>query len=157
MHVGTLTAIVVTTALGLFQGILGQPPVTVATLSLLVAVLLGIATGGIRWAERKPSRRALHALLAAYAVGALAAIWLSDGRATLVLMPVISVFVLYLPWSMALWLNALFAAFVCVVLARTTAPGDSLARALAGMLSAFAFVIVFSLVARRERYARLTV
>jgi signal transduction histidine kinase len=157
MHVGTLTVIVVTTALGLFQGILGQPPVTVATLSLLVAVLLGIATGGIRWAERKPSRRALHALLAAYAVGALAAIWLSDGRAKLVLMPVISVLVLYLPWSMALGLNALFAAFVCVVLARTTAPGDSLARALAGMLSAFAFVIVFSLVARRERYARLTV
>jgi signal transduction histidine kinase len=148
---------VVTTALGLFQGILGQPPATVASLSLLTAVILGIATVGIHWAERKPGRGALNALLAAYAVAAVGAIWLSEGRAKLVPMPVISLLMLYFPWPTALGLNALFAAFVCVVLTRTTAPGEPLARAIAGMLSAFAFVIVFSLVARRERYARLAV
>jgi signal transduction histidine kinase len=155
--VGTLTALVVTTALGLFQGILGQSPRTVASLSLLVAAILGIATVGIHWAERQPGRRALNSLLALYAVGALGAFWLSDGRAKLIPMPVISLLMLYLPWPAALGLNTLFAAFVCVVLTSTTAPGDSLARAIAGMLSAFAFVIVFSLIARRERYARLAV
>jgi signal transduction histidine kinase len=157
LHAATLAALVITTALGLFQGILGQPPGTAASLSLLVAALLGIATVGIHWAERKPGRRALHSLLALYAVGALGAFWLSDGRAKLVPMPVISLLVLYLPWPTALGLNTLFAAFVCVVLAHTTAPGAPLARAISGMLSAFAFVIVFSLVARRERYARLAV
>jgi signal transduction histidine kinase len=157
LHAGTLTALVVTTALGLFQGVLGQPPATVASLSLLVAVILGIAAGGIHWAERQPGRRTLNALLALYAAGALVAFWLSDGRAKLIPMPVISLLMLYLPWLPALGLNALFAAFICAVLTHTTAPGDSLARGIAGMLSAFAFVIVFSLVARRERYARLAV
>jgi hypothetical protein len=69
-------------------------------------------------------------------------------------MPVVSLLVLYLPWRTALGLNALLAAFVCVVLARTPARGDALAQAIAGELSAFAFVMVFSLLARRERYTR---
>jgi signal transduction histidine kinase len=153
IHLGTLIAIVVTTALGLFQGIWGQPSAAVVSLSLVVAVTLGIATGGIFWAERRPSARALPALLAAYAAGALAAIWLSDGRTRLIPMPLVSLLVLYLALPRALVLNALLAAFVCVVLVRTLA-ADSVAQAIAGELSAFAFVIVFSLLARRERYAR---
>jgi signal transduction histidine kinase len=72
-------------------------------------------------------------------------------------MPLVSLLVLYLPWRTALGLNTLLAAFVCFVFARTSAPGGSLAQAMAGELSAFAFVIVFSLLARRERYARLAV
>jgi signal transduction histidine kinase len=154
IHLGTLIALVVTTALGLFQGILGQSIAMVAILSLVVAASLGIATAGIAWAERRPGSRALYALLGAYAAGALITIWLSDGRARLIPMPVVSLLVLYLPWRTAIGLNALIAAFVCGVLARTPARGDALAQAMAGELSAFAFVIVFSLLARRERYTR---
>jgi signal transduction histidine kinase len=154
IHLGILIALVVTTALGLLQGAMGQPAAAVATLSLLVAVILGVATAGISWAERRPDARALHALLAIYAAGVIAVIWLSDGRARLIPMPLVSLLVLYLPWSIALGLNALLAAFVCFVLSGTLAPGASVAQALAGELAAFAFVIVFSLLARRERYAR---
>jgi signal transduction histidine kinase len=157
IHFGTLTAIVVTTALGWFQGILGQPLTAIAILSGAAAVTLGIATAGMSWADRSPDARALYSVMAVYAAGALAVIWLSEGRARLVLMPVVSLLVLYLPWSTALGLNALLAVFVSVVLARTVAPGDSIAREIAGELSAFAFVIVFSLLARRERYARRAV
>jgi signal transduction histidine kinase len=154
IDVSTLGAIVITTALGWFQGILGQPLATIVMLSGVTAFTLSIATAGISWADRRPDARALHMLLAVYALGALSVFWLSDGRARLVLMPVVSLLVLYLPWSTALALNALLAAFGCVVLARTLAPGDVLARGIAGELSAFAFVMVFSLLARRERYAR---
>jgi signal transduction histidine kinase len=153
IHLGTLIAIVVTTTLGLFQGILGQPSAAVVILISVVAVILGIATAGVFWAERRPSNRALHALLAAYAACALAAIWLSDGRARLIPMPLVSLLVLYLALPTAFVLNALLAAFVCGVLVRTLAE-ESVAQAIAGELSAFAFVIVFSLLARRERYAR---
>jgi signal transduction histidine kinase len=153
IHLGTLIAIVVTTVLGLFQGILGQSSADVVLLSSLVAVTLGIATAGIFWAERRPGTRALHALLLAYAVGALAAIWLSDGRARLLPMPLVSLLVLYLPLPTALVMNALLAACICAALLRTIAE-DAVAQVIAGELSAFAFVIVFSLLARRERYAR---
>jgi signal transduction histidine kinase len=151
---GTLVAIVVTTVLGLYQGILDQPPPKAALLSAVAAITLGIATVGLYWAERRPGTRALHALLAAYALGALLVLWLSNGRAHLVPMPLVSMLVLYLPRSTALGLNALLVAFVCFVLARAATPAHSLARMIAGELSAFAFVIVFSLVARRERHAR---
>jgi signal transduction histidine kinase len=157
IDVSTLGAIVITTALGWFQGILGQPLATIVMLSGVTAFTLSIATAGISWADRRPDARALHMLLAVYALGALSVFWLSDGRARLVLMPVVSLLVLYLPWSTALALNALLAAFGCVVLARTLAPGDVLARGIAGELSAFAFVMVFSLLARRERYARQSI
>jgi signal transduction histidine kinase len=154
IQVGTLVALVVTMVLGAYQGILDRPPAKAALIVAVVAVTLGIATAGLYWAERRSSTRALHALLAACAAGALLTLWLSDGRAHLVPMPVVSLLVLYLPRWTALGLNALLVTFVCFVLARASAPTHSLARMIAGELSAFAFVIVFSLVARRERYAR---
>jgi signal transduction histidine kinase len=87
-------------------------------------------------------------VLAAYLLVVVCALWLTDGRALLMAMPLVSLLVLYLPLRVALAIDAALLAWSVFTL-----PLDPL-QVVVGFGSAFVFVVVFSLIARRERYAR---
>lgn len=140
---------------GFAQGTIGRPTAHIVQLGIVVAILIAISTAGLGWAERRPGVRPLYAMLAAYTAATSFAIWFSDAHAFLVAMPLISVYVLYLSLRMAIGLSALVLAWLTFVMSQTVqGPGDRLGMWVLGAGSSFAFVIVFSLITRRERYAR---
>jgi signal transduction histidine kinase len=151
---GTVVAIVATSVPGIFQGMSIDSPLARLVVGVLGLVVLAVATAGVGWAEREPVSRKLNLVLAAYGALVVGLLLASEGRAFLVTMPFLSMLVLYLPLRRAL----LFTAALTVVEVSSFSPFISswldVARVLAQCLSAAAFVVAFSLIARKERYAR---
>lgn len=146
---GSIVAIIAATLPGAVQGlaVLEGVPSQLALAGLTaLALLLGI--GGAGWAERKEGLRHLSAVLLAYFVVVVAALWLTSGRAFLIAMPMVSLLVLYLPLRVAL--GAVLALISLLTVMLPVEPH----QLLLGFGSAFVFVIVFSRIARSERYAR---
>jgi signal transduction histidine kinase len=150
---GPIFAILAATIPGLVEGAITNPGTHIATVAV-GAVTLVLSTFGLVWAERQPGNRALYGVLAGYTVGVGAAIWISHGAAFLVAMPLVSVFVLYLPFRVALGLTFAVMVWLASALSVIVTEPSQLIQGTVSTSSAFAFVIVFSLVARRERYAR---
>ncbi len=140
-------AIVCTTIPGIVQGL--SP--LVGGLGL---VMLVVATAGIGWAERQAQVRPLRWMLVVYGALVVAALLASEGRAFLVTMPFISMLVLYLPLARAMVLTAALSLVTLAALSPLLTSLLDVGRMLAQCLSAYAFVVAFSLIARKERYAR---
>ena len=150
----TITLVAVTTVPGWLQAIVRQPPRTVVLLTVVAAAMLLVSIAGMRWAERRPGSFAVVAMLAAYTVTVLLMMWLSDAAAFLVAMPLVSMLVLFLPFRVALaWIAGLLAILLFTVWS-VVPQRDVWLQACAGFATAFIFVAGFSLIARRERYAR---
>lgn len=152
---GTVIAVVATTVPGLLQAITPATPTMAIVLGVIITLALGISTFGVAWAERQPGLRPLATTLALYGAAVCAALYLSDGYAFLVAMPFASMAVLYLPLRIALAVEAALIVFMCgLVIPRIAADTRQLAGGIAGFASSVGFVFIFSLIARRERYAR---
>ena len=124
-------------------------------LSVLIIGALGISTFGVAWAERQPGMRPIGTVLAAYGLAACAAFYLSRGHSFLITMPFASMVVLYLPLRGALLVEALLVTFAStLVFPQIAVDNGQLVGGIAAFASSIAFVFVFSLIARRERYAR---
>ncbi len=126
-------------------------------LALLCVLACVISSAGGYWAERRGGRRAVDAVLAVYGAIIAAALFVSQGRAMLIAMPLVSMLVLYHSWRAALVGGLLIEVMLALVAAHFAFPSDAVAAGLVGTASAFAFVIVFSQLARSERYARAEV
>lgn len=149
----SVLAILATTAAGVIQGcvVVGLPLAAwVVSLSVVAAV---IAVPGMWWAERNSDARAVPLMLVLYLLVTAGALFAGRGYSFLVAMPVASMLVLYLPLPRALVLNV--ALFACLIFAIDKPEARN--QSALGLGSAFAFVVVFSLVARRERVARLEI
>ena len=148
----TLIAIVAASLPGFLQGLLGLAEVErQAALCVFGGASLLTSTAGMWWAERRPGNRALGWVLSAYFVSTLFALWVSDGQAFLMAMPLVSLLVVFLP----LWASIGASATLLVLLAAMLAVDPT--RVLFSFGSAFVFVIVFTLIAKKERYARAEV
>ena len=122
--------------------------------ALAVGCYLALATAGMAWAERRSPRRTTE-LLALQVPFVAAALVLSEGRAFLAAMPLISMSVLYLRQRVALAITAaLIALFAWIAL---TTFGAQALQGCIGFSSSAVFVVVFSQLARRERLARAEV
>lgn len=117
--------------------------------AVLVAMVLAIPC--LAWAERRDGDRALHLVLAGYFTAIAVALWLSRGHSFLIAMPLASMLVLYLPLRHALLLTAVL--FVLSV----AAVGVDVSKLSVAVSFGSAFVVVFSLIARRERFARMEI
>jgi signal transduction histidine kinase len=151
---GPIFATVAATLPGFAQGAMGRSREEIAVLAGAVLVSLALGTFGLRWAERQPANGPLYAVMGLYGAGVLTAIWITDSNAFLVAMPLTSVLVLYLPMRVAIALTLVLAGWVSATIARVVDDPGVLASASLGTASAFAFVLVFSTIVRRERYAR---
>ncbi len=116
------------------------------------------ATVGVGRAERRAASAPLTARLAAQLFVGAAAVWASRGAAELILMPAISMTVLYHRLRIAVLATALLTAWLVFVTTDLWRGVPSLlVRGVAGFLASSAFVIVFSKLALRERIARESV
>lgn len=141
-----------TVAVGVAQGLSARsnnPVVILGGLGTALSLSLGLA-----WAERHP-RRPVELIMAVALACSMVGLWASMGLAYTFMMPVVSCAVLYLSTRVAIAVCIGLIAEFALVLA--VVRGDALwlcAGSTMGMASAFAFVAVFTLFAKRERYAR---
>ncbi|MDQ3034938.1 MAG: sensor histidine kinase [Myxococcota bacterium] len=149
---GTIVATAVVVALAVIAGAPGSSAAALTMLATLSAAYLGLATAGMAWAERSSARRiaVVLALQVPLVCGALA---LSEGRAFLIAMPLVSMAVLFLPARAVLSLVATLVVVFGAIVARAHAAPVAL-QAGVGFASAAGFVAVFSQLVRRERTAR---
>lgn len=127
-----------------------------AVMVLLAAVLLVTATWGMRWAEKRTGERELRGMLALQGALVALALVLSDGKAFVMSMPLVSMLVLYLPIGAALVGVAVLTALLgWLVVQRYSL--ELLGSALLQLGAAESFVVMFSLIGRFERYARAEV
>lgn len=152
MSPGTLLAVVATTVPGILQSAGAAEGSLVFVLSALGLIMLGLSSAGIWWAEQKSRELAL--VLSLYGAAVCSMMWLSSGRAFLVAMPFASMLVLFLSLRSALLFNTALIAFTGFCFFRLAVDAKQLSYGIAGFASSIAFVFVFSLIARRERYAR---
>ncbi len=149
----TVLVTLATTVPGLLVGLSGPRFAGTFATSLVFGGVLLVSTVGMARAERREGSTALTAMLGTYGGLVAASLVLTEGRAFLVAMPFISMLVLYLslaPTSLGL---ALLTLVMSQIFAQRLS-GTTLAGAIAQFVSAEVFVVVFSLIARRERYAR---
>ncbi len=152
---GTVAAVIAATVPGLLQALTVATPAIAVALCVIVSFALALATFGIAWAQTRPGSRPLELVLGGYGVAIFTALFLSNGYAFLVVMPFASMVVLYLPLRVALLIDATLTAFFSfVILPRVVTDVRQIAAGIAGFGSSIGFVFVFSLIARRERYAR---
>jgi signal transduction histidine kinase len=153
LNFSTGLAAVGTVAVGVVQGL---PTATVSHALELVVAGVGTALSlsvGLAWAERGQGRP-LALLVAGAALFAALGVWVSAGRAYIMLMPVVSCAVLYLSSRVAIAVALGFVAeFTAAAIARSADPWQRAGNSLA-VAAAFGFVGVFTLFAKRERYAR---
>lgn len=149
----SIVAILATTIPGVLQACstVSAPRALVVVVSAAVATALAIP--GLAWAEKREGNTALQVALAGYFVATTVALFASQGFGFLVAMPVVSVLVLYLPLSRAIVFAVAMLAFALAAIENP----DARSHSALGIGSAFAFVVVFSLIARRERFARLEI
>ena len=100
----SVLAIVAAMVPGIIQGTLGLRDTTsqFAMVSLGL-IALALTTVGVAWAERRPTLHGLTFVLAADLAAVLGMMWLSQGRAFLASMPLVSLLVLYLPLGGRWW------------------------------------------------------
>lgn len=151
---GTMLAVVATTVPGIFQSVYGTDTVLTVVLGTLGVIVLVLSTFGIAWAEKRPGVRELGIVTALYGAAVCAMLYLSSGRAFLVIMPFVSMMVLYFSLRAALLVNLGLIAFSGPCFTPLVDDVKQLVGGIAGFASSVAFVFVFSLIARRERYAR---
>ena len=134
----SVLAIVAAMVPGIIQGTLGLRDTTsqFAMVSLGL-IALALTTVGVAWAERRPTLHGLTFVLAADLAAVLGMMWLSQGRAFLASMPLVSLLVLYFPLGWALVVTAGLLTTILAVL-----PFDP-TQLLASFGSAFVFVIWF--------------
>jgi len=149
----TAVGAVGTIAVGMVQGLAGA-----SLVNAIIILATGLASAvtlsaGLAWAERDERRSVAMLVLLSMVFSALG-IWFSEGRAFTMAMPTVSCAVLYLTARSTFALSLVFVAeyFVMVLLR-----GDPVLQFVGSGLSissAFAFVGIFTLFAKRERYAR---
>ncbi|WP_157069652.1 sensor histidine kinase [Sandaracinus amylolyticus] len=151
---GTIIATVVVVVLA---GVSGALASSTAWLPLVAvsAAYLAIATAGMAWAERSAPQRPAQ-MLALQVPLVVATIALSEGRAYLVAMPLVSMAVLFLRLRHAIALVVALVAVFAVIITRSLSLSGA-AQATVGFASASGFVVVFSQLVRREREARAEV
>ena len=153
---GMIAATVVVVALAVVASVLASSTaMSLFGIVVASAVYLALATAGMTWAERRDPDKAAVVLLAQVPL-VIAVLALSDGRAFLIAMPLVSTAVLFLRLSSALALVAALIASFAAIVAREHSVAVSL-QACVGFASAAAFVVVFSRLMRRERTARVEV
>ncbi|MFT3709911.1 MAG: sensor histidine kinase [Archangium sp.] len=152
ISVGTFVATVAAIGPGFFQGLNVVDPTARAVTSAAVIGALLVSTAGMWWAERA-GPRAIRSMLGVFGAFVFVALWFSNDRAFLVGMPFISMLVLFLPLWVALGVTAVMTLFMAWIVSREV-EGSVVWVTVAQLASAQAFVLVFSLIARRERYAR---
>ena len=151
---GAVAAIVATTVAGLLQAGIGQPLhlawLWAAMITAMVLVIIGLGR-----AERRSNDTLLRAVSVFYGVAVALTVAASEGRAALIAMPFVSVMVLYFSLRTAILVSiAVLAEVVWTTIRTVPDPAETLVPSGAGIFAALAFVLVFSLLARRERYAR---
>jgi signal transduction histidine kinase len=141
---------------GLAQGLQGVSAIGGAIMASLSALLLLVATWGMRWAENRAGSRWLHGMLALHGALVALALVVSGGKAFIMSMPLVSMLVLYLPVGVALLGVVVLTALLGALVVQQYSV-ELLGSALLQLGAAESFVIMFSLIARRERYARAEV
>jgi signal transduction histidine kinase len=130
-------------------------PWEMAALSVIAAAYLLTGAVGMCRAEGRGDRSRLLSLLGVMVALASAAVPLSRGGAWLMVLPVVTLSILYLSSAGAAGVTALVAAVVVgSQVAFSGAPARRMVQELVAYSSAFAFVIVFSRMALREHQAR---
>lgn len=151
---GTVFAVLGASVPGVLQSTVGKStPLSIALGTLGVAAIL-VSTVGIWWSERKSDTTRLHGVITLYALLVSSMLFFSEGSAFLVSMPLVSMLVLFLPLSTALALNTGLVALMTACMAPQAKGPMVLLSGAAAYASSVAFVFIFSLIARRERYAR---
>lgn len=152
MSIGTFVATLAAMVPGFFQGLSTPDPSARVIAAVLVGCAVVSSTAGMWWAERT-SQRAIRVTLAVFGTFVFASLWFSGDRTFLVGMPFISMLVLFLPLWVAVAGTTAMTIFMAAIAARDVDSSVVLV-AVAQFASAEAFVLVFSFIARRERYAR---
>jgi signal transduction histidine kinase len=117
------------------------------------AVYLVAVIGGVLWVERAcRGRAALMAVL--FALGS-AAVWISHGATILLLMPLVSLFVLWCPLRSAVALTSLLG--VVVVIARWHFAAGTVMGGVTDFGSAAVFTVIFSRLVVKERMAAMRI
>ncbi|MEZ4361705.1 MAG: histidine kinase [Kofleriaceae bacterium] len=150
----SITLVVVVTQVTPLIALGSVAPERRALLLGCIAVLVVGSTAGVLWAERARSPVRLWGMLAALCVVGGVAVWASQDVAWQVVMPLISLLVLFgsAIWGVAAMLVYLMELLLLVDLNSLRGLSSS-----GGFLASSAFVIVFSLILRRERDARASV
>ncbi|MFT3842719.1 MAG: sensor histidine kinase [Myxococcaceae bacterium] len=150
----TIAAVLATSIAGIVQTAFGErPQLPIVLVTGGVTMLIG--TLGIYWAERQPGIQRLALTLVAYAAAVCLTLWVSHGACMLLSMPLVSVGVLFFSLRIGFLLGAVSTGLFSAAVVRFAPAGATvLPQALAGALAAYGFVLVFSTLARRERYAR---
>lgn len=150
---GAIFAILAATIPGVLQACWGVSTLRAIVVVVCTIAAMGFAIPGLAWAEKREGDMPLHAVLAGYFVFTTVALFVSRGFGFLMAMPVVSVLVLYLPLARA----AVFATAMLVFALAAIDQPEARVHSTLGIGSAFAFVVIFSLIARRERFARLEI
>ena len=125
-----------------------------ALLLVLAGVYAGLGTVGLWLVERGGTRAQLHLILASMFAAGTAAMALTRGEALLLLMPLVTYGVLYLsPAGVASLVGACSAVMVTIWIANAHSIAQ-LAREIAVLTAALAFVIVISRMLLAQRKAR---
>jgi signal transduction histidine kinase len=155
INLGTAIAVgVVVVTAAVSAALAGPQDARIQVITASALALVGL-TAGMSWAEGQASPLALRTLFAALLGLGAYLIAASDITALLVVMPIISMAVLY---QSTLWGVLVTAAYTAEVgwLLRDRGPA-AIVQASAGFVAAGAFVVVFSRLMRRERQARNSV
>jgi hypothetical protein len=127
------------------------PAANPAALVACSAVYLVVVIGGVLWVERARGGRA--ALMTVLFVLGSAAVWISHGATILILMPIVSLFVLWCSLRSVVALTALLG--VVVVIARWRF-GTGTMGGVSDFGSAAVFTVIFSRLVVKERMVRDT-
>lgn len=124
--------------------------------AVLMAAYLALATVGMAWAERAGSGAAVRVALATQALLVAGVLAVSEGRAFLVAMPLVSMAILFLRLRIAAALVAALVVVFAAVVFRVHSPATAI-QGVVGFTSASGFVLAFSHLVGRERAARAEV
>ena len=116
-----------------------------------------LGTLGLYVAERRESRTALRACFGALVVLASVIVPMSHGECWLMVLPVITMSILYLSPAGVVGTIALLAAVVSAAVVHGAPTWGYAGQELVGLSSSFAFVIVFSRMAKTQHHARTQV
>lgn len=157
IHLGALVVIAIVVLPALAMTVANLPRARAVPVAILGAAYFFVLTAGVAWSERRGRRALIVVLLGGLLLLAMALQWAAFLPSSLMVMPLISMFVLYTTLSWAVAATALIVAFgVFIGLHGGSRPINAITVA-GGVVPAAAFVIAFSQLLLRERRARVEV
>jgi signal transduction histidine kinase len=157
INVPTTLAVVVVVVTSAVSGVLGGPHQARVVVVLAIGLMLAGSTFGVAWCERFGTPTATAVVLVGLTILGGFIMAVSHLAAFLIVMPIISLAVLFGSSRWGVLVTALYTALVAVMGVRLGQPWFGTLQACAGFVAAGAFVVVFSQLMRSERFARARV